>query len=698
MLERLTFDLKKIKTFHRIRWIRRSFLLYFSPLLIFSLSTNPPSAQEEKPVAPATIPEKTVLSKDSGLASIFDGIIESALEQKIIQGAVVGAIQNGEPVFLKGYGYASQEPEQIMDPEQTVIRAGSVSKLFTGALFLQLAAEGLLDLHSPLDKRIGQVSIPDGPQEQPITPVHLFTHTAGFDERLTGISSDREEIEIDLARYLNETMPPRIRPAGKYYSYSNHGISIAGYMAEVAAKKPFHLLAQERILSPLKMESSSFVLSDSLEDRLARSYAYSGGQWVQVPHMPIRSIPAGSLYTTARDMIRFLQANTRFRPESKRILDPSSLQTFHKNHWKAHPDMPGAAFAYYERLYKGNKALEHGGDWEGFSSHLLINPDTGNGYFVSLNGSNDFLIREKLADSWMEHFYKKSQTTGVGDPYTSPSKMDLSEDQLNEYGGSFRISRYEQTGYLKIAGMIQEVTIESDPKKNELVVSFPFNFREPMRLVPVKKDLFFSPEDQVYAYFHREGDSKDGPIVAISTKYMVLWTLEKIHPLWGFPVQYGILFYTVIIILLIFFTWPIIATLARRKKKLANHSQMDTSSESHTGIPTKNSPAKNDQRTGALSASWLVYGSIVWILFFMILYATASAFLVTGVPPFIHVILWMPVFSIAFLLGLIRFYPIIHKQSGWGVYRRILYTNAIVAHVLFLFFAWNWNLMAPALF
>ena len=72
---------------------------------------------------------------DSGL---FDAArLESALPMPMsiktgdIAGAVVVVVKDGAILVQKGYGYSDVEKRAPVDPERTLFRPGSVSKLFT---------------------------------------------------------------------------------------------------------------------------------------------------------------------------------------------------------------------------------------------------------------------------------------------------------------------------------------------------------------------------------------------------------------------------------------------------------------------------------------------------------------------------------------------------------------------------------------
>src|SRR5262245_57336920 len=82
------------------------------------------------------------------LESFLDGLLAKEMEENRIAGATVSVVKDGKLLFAKGYGYADLENNIPVDPEQTVFRIGSVTKLFTWTAVMQLVEQGKLDLNA----------------------------------------------------------------------------------------------------------------------------------------------------------------------------------------------------------------------------------------------------------------------------------------------------------------------------------------------------------------------------------------------------------------------------------------------------------------------------------------------------------------------------------------------------------------------
>ena len=103
------------------------------------------------PVQPQTV--GPVLTREDAEAWL-DGFFPYALAAGDIAGAVVVVVKDGQVMLQKGYGYADLEKRTPVDPEKTLFRPGSVSKLFTWTAVMQLVEQGKLDLDADVNQYI----------------------------------------------------------------------------------------------------------------------------------------------------------------------------------------------------------------------------------------------------------------------------------------------------------------------------------------------------------------------------------------------------------------------------------------------------------------------------------------------------------------------------------------------------------------
>src|SRR4029077_548444 len=109
----------------------------------------------------------------------LDGYMPYALHSGDIAGAVVAIVKDGRVLTERGYGFSDVEKRTPVDPEKTLFRPGSVSKLLTWTAVMQLVEQGKIDLDADVNKYI-DFKIPER-DGKPITLRNIMQHTAGFE-------------------------------------------------------------------------------------------------------------------------------------------------------------------------------------------------------------------------------------------------------------------------------------------------------------------------------------------------------------------------------------------------------------------------------------------------------------------------------------------------------------------------------------
>src|SRR5262245_20274422 len=156
----------------------------------------------------------------------LDGLIQGLLAAHQTPGAVAIVVKDGAVVYQRGYGYADPRTGRPVDPETTLIRVASISKLFTATAVMLLVEQGKLDLDADVNGYLVGVQVPPA-FGAPVTLRQLLTHTAGFDDSFLESAEPLDAEPEPLAHYLARRLPARVMPPGELLSYSNHGIALA---------------------------------------------------------------------------------------------------------------------------------------------------------------------------------------------------------------------------------------------------------------------------------------------------------------------------------------------------------------------------------------------------------------------------------------------------------------------------------------
>ena len=121
-----------------------------------------------------------VLIDADELETFFDGLIPAEMDAFHVPGGVVSFVQEGRPVFAKGYGYADVAMQKPVVAESTMFRLASISKLFVWTAVMQLVEQEKLDLNSDVNVYLTDFKIP-ATYSEPITLLDLMNHTPGFE-------------------------------------------------------------------------------------------------------------------------------------------------------------------------------------------------------------------------------------------------------------------------------------------------------------------------------------------------------------------------------------------------------------------------------------------------------------------------------------------------------------------------------------
>jgi CubicO group peptidase (beta-lactamase class C family) len=334
--------------------------------------------------APANQAAVPVTVDPGQLEKFADEFFPRQMEELHIPGITFVVVQDGEVLLAKGYGLASLEQGTAIEPEDTVMLIGSVSKLFVATAAMQLVERGELDLHTDINNYLTTFQIEQA-YHQPVTMAHLLTHTAGFEDRPYTTTTDPGQMQ-PLGPYLAEHMPPQVAPPGEEYRYTNHGYALAGYVAEEVSGLPFNQYVELNILEPLGMDRSGYLLSPPIPEDLATGYFYENGEQIAQPVDYDSDYPGGSMVSTASDMAKFMGAHLQDgRYGDTSILRPETAEEMHQSQFTMEPGKFAATYGFLEGFKNGQRLIGHAGSIRGFGNTLQLIPEHDLGYFFSFN-------------------------------------------------------------------------------------------------------------------------------------------------------------------------------------------------------------------------------------------------------------------------------------------------------------------------
>ncbi len=432
------------------------------------------------------------------LEAFLDGFMASAMDRYHVPGLVFVMVKDGQVFLSKGYGYANIAGKRPVDPETTLFRVASVSKLFTGTAVMQLVEQGKLDLHQDVNVYLKGFQLP-AVFPEPVTPLNLLTHTAGFDERVFGMEVRRREDMRPLGEYLAARMPARVLPPGDVFSYSNHGVALAGLIVQNVSGLPFETYVEQNIFTPLSMNHSSFVLTPELQPFLAQGYYFQNHKYQLAPYDFSNDAPAGSLITCGADMSRFMLAHLQDgRLGDARILSEETARLMHTQQFTHHPKLAGCAVSFMEDFVNGRRLIGHGGNWRGYTSRLVLDPAANFGFFLSYNAlsssGRENWLHEKLVQAFYDRYFPVPETLLPKPAADAAKRAPL-------FAGYYRPNRYIRGSFGKLAALLSEWRVVANTD-GTLTAYLPGH--EPVRLTEVEPLLFIRDDTKGYVAFRAD--------------------------------------------------------------------------------------------------------------------------------------------------------------------------------------------------
>ena len=416
---------------------------------------------------PASVPSAPATTESTGvhdltkadLEAFLDALLPAQLRSRDMAGAVVAVVKDGQVLLAKGYGEADVAAKKPVVADQTLFRPGSISKVFTAIAVMQLVEQGKLDLDRDVNDYL-DFAIPKTFAE-PITLRRLLTHTAGFEEVLKNLFVPSAREMRPLRNYLVAAMPQRIFPPGKVPSYSNYGLTLAGYIVERVSNEPFDRYISAHILEPLRMERSTFMqpLPPELEASMSKGYvaAAQGARNFEF----VQAAPAGSLSTTATDMSRFMLALLADGTlDGATILKPETIHAMETRQLDWPPAVRSLGLILMEYSSSDQRVVGHAGDTFYFHSDMILIPSAHIGLFISYNsaGSRFGGGRGEVIRTFLDRYFPNGAA--------SPPDVDLAMAQADgrAVSGVYTTSRRSESTFLKVAAILGQYAVRSDEK------------------------------------------------------------------------------------------------------------------------------------------------------------------------------------------------------------------------------------------
>lgn len=333
-------------------------------------------------------------------------------ERHRVPGAVLGILRvvpgRDDELVRAAHGVLNKATGVTATPD-SLFQIGSMTKVWTATLVMQLVDEGLLDLDAPIVDVLPELRLSDLDVTKRVTMRHLLTHTSGIDGDVftdTGRGDDCvEKYTAELAEVAQN------HPLGATWSYCNAGFTLAGRVVEKLTGVTWDRALRERIIEPLGLEHTVTLPEEALLHRTAAGHLAEGdaepsraATWT----LPRALGPAGLITASAADALAFARLHLAggLAPDGTRLLSERRVAEMAAEH-AVLPDAHGLGDSWglgWTRLgWDDRRLVGHDGNTIGQSAYLRVLPDEGLAVVLLTNGGENVdlyqdLFREVFAE------------------------------------------------------------------------------------------------------------------------------------------------------------------------------------------------------------------------------------------------------------------------------------------------------------
>ncbi|GAB3157781.1 serine hydrolase [Amycolatopsis stemonae] len=317
-----------------------------------------------------------------------------------VPGAALG-IARGDDQVLTSFGVLNKTTG-VEVTDDSVFQIGSITKVWTATVAMQLVDEGLLRLDAPIADVLPELKLADADVTKQVTLRHLLTHTSGIDGDVftdTGRGDDCVEKYVGLLDQAAQT-----HPLGATLSYCNSGFVLTGRVIEKLTGKTWDAALRERLFTPLGLTRTGTLPEEALLHRAAVGHVAPGDgepQPAPVWGLPRSAGPAGLITASTADVLAFarLHLTGGLGPDGSRLLSAESAAAM----TEAQAEMPDKdtlgdswGLGWIRFAWDGHRLIGHDGNTIGQSAFLRILPEQDLAVTLLTNGGSAHDLYEEL--------------------------------------------------------------------------------------------------------------------------------------------------------------------------------------------------------------------------------------------------------------------------------------------------------------
>jgi len=373
----------------------------------------------------------------------------------------------------------------------TVFQIGSIGKVWTTTLVMQLVDDGVLDLDEPVRTYLPEFRVADPYVTDRVSLRHLLSHTSGIGgDHLVDAGRGDDCLERYVAGCAELGQDHEL---GETMSYCNTGFPVAGRVIEVVTGMGWDRVLRERLFAPLGLVRAGTLPEHALLHRAALGHVSVAGQDpVPAPvwGMPRAVGPAGLIHTTPAEVLAFarLHLDDGRGPDGTQLLSPASAKAMREPQVVVPNPYPCEAWGLGWMLFDwdGHPLFGHDGATLGQGATLRVLPEQRFAVAGVVNGGAAVDFFEAIVTELF------SDLAGVRVP-TLPSPGPGVDVDLSAYEGTYE--RLHVSADVARLGDGLRATITSRGPLAQLLP--PENQVRTVDLAPVDAALFIATEPHV---------------------------------------------------------------------------------------------------------------------------------------------------------------------------------------------------------
>jgi len=320
-------------------------------------------------------------------AADFDRAVEVAIEAGACPGVALQISHRGQPLYLRNYGLANLETGTSVT-SGSIFRIGSLTKQFTAAMIVKLAAQGRLSLDDSAAKYL-----PCFAKAPAFTLRELLNHTAGLHDDDSAPNPPSTSSQVDLAKAISQQGKLFDFQPGTAWLYSNANYVVLGAAIEQVTGHPLADAAAELVFRPLQLGDTAFDTAAAVVFGRADGYTPIAGKPRAFAHADFIDIAqaggAGAMRSNTRDLCRWHHAlfdNRLFDAQHVQMMltpgrlrdgRPSSSHRFSPNDDRSYGDVQYGMGLLLPPPEHGHRSVAHYGFINGFAACLETWLDVG---------------------------------------------------------------------------------------------------------------------------------------------------------------------------------------------------------------------------------------------------------------------------------------------------------------------------------